>query len=224
MSHVLLIDDSESERALIAARLERQGHRVTTAENGREGLRRLYQLRPDIVLLDVVMPELDGWKTLEQIRDATDVPVIMLTARDTELERVRGLSSGADDYVAKPFSPAELGARIKAVLRRTTDRSTVREVVDDGVVQIDFAAAEVRVRGEVLSLTPLEFRLLTTLVQHPGQVLSQDQLLELVWGDSRAIGSDQVKVYIGYVRRKLPDPDLIETVRGFGYRYRKPAA
>ena len=224
MSHVLLIDDSESERALIAARLERQGHRVTTAENGREGLRRLYQLRPDIVLLDVVMPGLDGWKTLEQIRDATDVPVIMLTARDTELERVRGLSSGADDYVAKPFSPAELGARIKAVLRRTTDRSTVREVVDDGVVQIDFAAAEVRVRGEVLSLTPLEFRLLTTLVQHPGQVLSQDQLLELVWGDSRAIGSDQVKVYIGYVRRKLPDPDLIETVRGFGYRYRKPAA
>jgi len=223
MSRVLLIEDSEAERAVVVDRLRRNGHDVATAADGREGLRRLYDVKPDIVLLDVVMPELDGWKTLDLIRQVTTVPVIMLTGLNTEIERVRGLKGGADDYVAKPYSPAELLARIEAVLRRSpAERSRQRDVLDDGVVRIDFPAAEVSVNGMTVELTPREFRMLTALVEHAGQVLSRDQLLELVWGDPGSVTSDQVKLYVGYLRRKLGDPDLIETVRGFGYRYRKP--
>jgi len=225
MTTILLIDDSELERAVITAAVERAGHRVSAAPDGRAGLRMLYGLRPDLVLLDVVMPVIDGWKTLELIREVSDVPVIMLTARDSEIERVRGLRGGADDYVGKPFSHAELLARIEAVLRRTSEKPLVREIYDDGVVQIDFEAHEVRVRGEAIQLTPLEFRLLSALTENAGLVLSRDQLLDLVWGSGHESG-DQVKLYVRYLRRKVErdsaDPDLIETVRGFGYRYRKP--
>jgi DNA-binding response OmpR family regulator len=223
MPRVLLIEDSGAERALITDRLQKQGYDVAAAADGREGLRRLYEVKPDIVLLDVVMPELDGWKTLERIRQMTNVPVIMLTGRDTEIERVRGLRGGADDYVGKPYAPAELIARIEAVLRRAGEPADMREVLDDGVVRIDCAAAEVTLRGEPVALTPLEFRLLAALVEHAGQVLSRDQVLRLVWGDADNVSRDQVKLYVGYLRRKLDEPELIETVRGFGYRYRKPA-
>ena len=223
---VLLIDDSESERAIVTARLERAGYRVASAQNGRDGLRQLFERRPDIVLLDVVMPDLDGWRALEMIRDVSDVPVIMLTARDSEIERVRGLRAGADDYVGKPFSASELNARIDAVLRRGGGRAAASETYDDGVVRIDFSAAEVRVRGDVVALTPLEFRLLSVLTAHANQVLSRDQLLEHVWGDTSDVGGDQVKVYVGYLRRKIERdpaaPELLENVRGFGYRYRRP--
>jgi DNA-binding response OmpR family regulator len=221
----LLIDDSASERAVIASRLERKGYDVVTAADGREGLRSLYQAKPDVVLLDVMMPGVDGWTTLGHIRELTDVPVIMVTGRDSESERVRGLLAGADDYVVKPYSTPELIARIEAVLRRTRGSAEPPEIWDDGDVRIDFAATEVRVRGEIVSLTPLEFRLLTTLTRHAGNVLSREQLLALVWGDEYGLSLDQPKLYIGYLRRKIePDPgqpELIETVRGFGYRYRK---
>jgi len=150
--------------------------------------------------------------------------VIMLTSRASELERVRGLRAGADDYIAKPISGAELVARVEAVLRRASDAGGVRDLYDDGQLSIDFAANEVRVRGEVVRLTPLEFRLLTTFTAHPGQVLSRDQLLELVWRDAFARGGDEVKLYVRYLRLKIErdpaQPQLIETVRGFGYRYR----
>jgi len=219
---VLLVEDSASERAVVTDRLARAGYDVVCAVDGRDGLRRLYETRPDIVLLDVVMPELDGWKTLDLLREVTDVPVIMLTARDTEIERVRGLSAGADDYLGKPFGEAELIARIEAVLRRTHGGTTTRELWDDGTVRIDFASRGVTVRGEEVTLTPLEFRLLTTLTENAGQVLSPDQLLESVWGDYRGVATGQVKTYVGYLRRKLERdpaaPELIETVRGFGYR------
>jgi DNA-binding response OmpR family regulator len=222
---VLLIDDSETERAVVADRLGKSGYDVVLAGDGRDGLRRLYETRPDIVLLDVVMPELDGWKTLELIREVADVPVIMLTARNTEIERVRGLRGGADDYLGKPFAPAELLARIEAVLRRRPEQTTVRELWDDGLIRIDFASHEVTVRDEPVSLTPLEFRLLAALTENAGQVLSQDQLLELVWADPHGASPQQVKLYVGYVRKKIEadpaKPELIETVRGFGYRYRK---
>jgi DNA-binding response OmpR family regulator len=221
---VLLIEDSETERALITARLLGNGYEVLGAVNGREGLSRLYQSRPDIVVLDVVMPELDGWKTLEHIRDVSNVPVIMLTERDAELERVRGLREGADDYLGKPYSPAELVARIEAVLRRTGTGVSVRDVFDDGEVRIDFGSHEVTVRGERVELTPLEFRLLAVLTESAGMVLAHDQLLELVWSDPGAVMRDQVKLYVGYLRRKIEEnpaePRLVETVRGFGYRYR----
>jgi DNA-binding response OmpR family regulator len=223
---VLVIDDSETVRATVSDRLERGGYSVASAVNGREGLRRLYEIKPDVVLLDVVMPELDGWKTLELIRDVSDVPVIMLTSRDTELERVRGLRGGADDYVGKPFSPAELSARIEAVLRRSGEKVEAKEVYDDGTVCIDFAARSVVVRGDGVSLTPLEFRLLSVLTEHTGQVLSRHQLIDLVWGRSYESSGDPVKIYIGYLRKKIEEnpaaPTLVETVRGFGYRYVRP--
>jgi DNA-binding response OmpR family regulator len=224
-TRILLVDDSETDRAIVSGRLRKAGYDVVLANDGREGLRALYASHPDLVLLDIEMPELDGWKTLELMREVSDVPVIMLTAHDTEIERVRGLRGGADDYVGKPFAPAELEARIEAVLRRTGGHVEARALFDDGVVRIDFAQREVTVRGEPATLTPLEFRLLGALTEHAGQVLSREQLLDLVWDIHFDTGGDQVKLYVRYLRRKLERdparPELIETVRGFGYRYRK---
>ena len=221
-ARVLVIDDSASERALLMDRLQRAGYEPFAAENGRDGLRMLFELRPDIVLLDIVMPEPDGWTTLERIRQISDVPVIMVTSLDADIDRVRGLRGGADDYVAKPYNAPELVARVEAVLRRTKIPNT-RDIHDDGVIQIDFEAARVSVRGREIALTPLEFRLLTAFVEHAGMVLSRTQLLDLVWG-SRPTDDAQVKLYISYLRRKIENdpaaPELIQTVRGFGYRYR----
>jgi DNA-binding response OmpR family regulator len=170
------------------------------------------------------MPELDGWQTLERIRDLSDVPVAMLTARAAELEKVRGLKAGADDYVTKPFGRQELLARIEAMLRRSGGRSEKQETYADALLAVDFAQRSVAVNGTEVALTPLEFRLLAAFVRHPGQLLSHDQVLELVWGDSFGASRDQVKLYVGYLRRKLEgagaDGNVIETVRGFGYRYR----
>jgi DNA-binding response OmpR family regulator len=223
---VLVIDDSETERALLASRLEQSGYIVSVAEDGRTGLRALFELRPDLVLLDVVMPGIDGWKTLELIRELSEVPVIMLTGLDSEIERVRGLRGGADDYVGKPFGAAELSARIDAVLRRVGEKPAVREIYEDGVVFIDFEAHEVRVHDKQVDLTPLEFRLLVALTENRGLVLSRDRLLELVWGITHVAAGDQVKLYVRYLRQKIERdataPELIETVRGYGYRYRKP--
>jgi DNA-binding response OmpR family regulator len=224
-TRVLVIEDSEAERAIAEDRLKKAGYVVSTAADGTEGMRRLYELHPDIVLLDIVLPGMDGWKLLEQIRQLTDVPVIMVTGLNSEIERIRGLRGGADDYIGKPYSAPELLARIEAVLRRTASKSALKEVWEDGVVRIDFTASEVTVRGEQVSLTPLEFRLLSTLAEHAGQVLSRDQLLELVWGDPTHRTGDEVKLYIGYLRKKIEanpaKPELVETVRGFGYRYRR---
>jgi DNA-binding response OmpR family regulator len=222
MATVLLVDDSATQRATVSERLERAGHRVFTAEEGRAGLKLLYDVRPDIVLLDVEMPELDGWETLARIRDVSDVPVIMVTGRGDELERVRGLRGGADDYVTKPFSEIELAARIDAVLRRAETRKGPAEAYDDGVVAIDFGRRQVSVRGAEVLLTPLEFRLLATLTSHAGQVLSREQLLDGVWASEHEGGRSEVKLYVSYLRRKI-GADLIETVRGFGYRYPKPS-
>jgi DNA-binding response OmpR family regulator len=224
-TRVLVIEDSEVERGMAADRLEKAGYVVSTAADGAEGMRRLYELHPDIVLLDIVLPGVDGWKLLEHIRQLTDVPVIMVTGLNSEIERIRGLRGGADDYIGKPYSAAELLARIEAVLRRTATKSALKEIWEDDVVRIDFTASEVTVHGEPVTLTPLEFRLLATLAEHAGQVLSRDQLLELVWGDPTHRTGDEVKLYIGYLRRKVErdpsKPELIETVRGFGYRYKK---
>jgi DNA-binding response OmpR family regulator len=229
-TRVLVIDDDEVTRALVRGVLERAGHDVREAGDGRAGLRELYSATPDLVLLDVEMPELDGWATLERIRDLSDVPVLMLTARETELERVRGLQGGADDYVVKPFGHQELVARVQALLRRAGDRD--RDSEPDGYVdarvEIDVAQRAVRCDGRDVQLTPLEFKLLMTFVRNPNQVLSRDQLLELVWGDTLGVSPEQVKLYVGYLRRKLdplmPTTTPIETVRGFGYRYRRPSA
>lgn len=225
--HVLVVDDDGDIRGLVKELLERQGYEVSEASNGRDALRLLYASPPDVVLLDVSMPELDGWQTLERIRDLSDVPVAMVTARAAELEKVRGLKAGADDYITKPFGRQELLARVEAMLRRAGSRRTVPETYADELLSVDFAQRAVTVKGEDVSLTPLEFRLLSAFVQHPGQLLGHDQLLELVWGDSFTASRDQVKLYVGYLRRKLEaagaDAGTIENVRGFGYRYRPSA-
>jgi DNA-binding response OmpR family regulator len=220
---VLVVDDDEDIRLLLRELLERAGYTVDEAETGRGALRHLFSNTPALVILDVTMPDMDGYQTLERIRDLSDVPVMMLTARTQELEKVRGLSAGADDYVAKPFGRQELLARVQALLRRSGGKTEVLEAYADSFVQIDYQQRRVVVDEREVQLTPLEFRLLSAFVQNPNQVLSRDQLLELVWGDPYGVSGDQVKLYVGYLRRKLapetPDAAPIETVRGFGYRY-----
>jgi DNA-binding response OmpR family regulator len=226
---VLVVDDDEDIRSLLRVLLERAGAVVFEAPDGRDGLREFHARRPDLVILDVSMPEIDGWQMLDRIRDMSDVPVLMLTARADELERVRGLHAGADDYVVKPFGKQELIARVQALLRRAarSERTQESDSYGDGYLTIDWGQRRVTVGDREVQLTPLEFRLLSTFVRNPRQVLSREQLLELVWGDAYGVGGDQVKLYIGYLRRKLdpdtPDSVPIETVRGFGYRYSAPA-
>jgi DNA-binding response OmpR family regulator len=219
---VLVVDDDDDIRTLVAELLRRAGYAVHEAANGREGLRTFHAERPDLVLLDVSMPELDGWETLERIRELSDVPVLMLTAKAQEADRVRGLRGGADDYVQKPFAREELLARVEAVLRRAAPRSDEATAYADALLRVDFVQRRVDVSGREASLTPLEYNLLAAFVRHPNQVLGHDQLLELAWGGSGEVSRDQVKLYVGYLRRKLgaDDEGPIETVRGFGYRYR----
>jgi DNA-binding response OmpR family regulator len=224
-ARVLVIDDDADIRGLVAELLGRVGLEVEGASDGRVGLRAFHRSPPDLVVLDVSMPELDGWQTLERIRDLSDVPVLMLTARGDELERVRGLKAGADDYVVKPFGRQELVARVEALLRRrSADGAGTPDIYSDARLTIDFAQRSVAFEGRDVSLTPLEFKLLSAFVRNPRQVLSRDQLLELVWGSSYGVSGDQVKLYVGYLRKKLDPTDPanvpIETVRGFGYRYK----
>jgi DNA-binding response OmpR family regulator len=224
-ARILIVDDDPDIRELLRELLTRAGYDVDEAPDGRTALRSLYESPPALVVLDVTMPDMDGYQTLERMRDLSEVPVIMLTARTQELERVRGLTAGADDYVLKPFGRQELLARVQALLRRTGGRSEVTESYSDDFVQIDYGQRKVTVDEREVQLTPLEFKLLSAFVNHPNQVLSRDQLLDLVWGDPYGVSGDQVKLYVGYLRKKLapdaPDSPPIETVRGFGYRYRK---
>jgi DNA-binding response OmpR family regulator len=223
-ARILIVDDDADIRLLLRELLERASFDVEEAASGRAALQSLQASPPALVLLDVSMPELDGYQTLERIRDLSEVPVIMLTARSRELEKVRGLTAGADDYVAKPFGRQELLARVQAQLRRSGGAATVHESYSDDFLAIDYGARRVTVRGSEVRLTPLEFRLLATFVQNRNQVLSRDQLLKLVWSDPYGVSGDQVKLYVGYLRRKLlpgaPGEAPIETLRGFGYRYR----
>jgi DNA-binding response OmpR family regulator len=223
---ILIADDDADIRRLIVGLLERAGFRALQAANGRDALRLLYAHRPAAVVLDVTMPALDGWQVLERIREVSDVPVLMLTAKGEELDRVRGLRAGADDYVPKPFGRLELLARIEALLRRSGGRVEMPDSYSDDLLEVDFEQRRVLVRGEPAPLTPLEFRLLGAFVHHPGQVLGRDELLELAWGDPSTRSADEVKLYVGYLRRKLDATagagSAIETVRGFGYRYTAP--
>ncbi|MBA3366962.1 MAG: response regulator transcription factor [Actinobacteria bacterium] len=225
---ILIIDDDADIRSLLRELLERAGYLVEEAADGKAGLRALFNNTPDAIVLDVTMPELDGWATLERIRDVTAVPVLMLTALGSELERVRGLKQGADDYVVKPFGRQELVARVEALLRRAGRNDDLPDTYADSRLTVDFGQRIVAFAGREIQLTPLEFKLLAAFVRHPNQVLSRDQLLEQVWGGAYGVSSAQVKLYVGYLRAKLRASGIeetpIETVRGFGYRYRPDAA
>jgi DNA-binding response OmpR family regulator len=224
MARLLVIDDDADVSYGLELLLERAGHAVTTARNGREGLRAFFRERAELVVLDVGMPEMDGWETLARLRDVSDVPVLMLTARGLIQERVRGLQAGADDYQTKPFASEELLARIAALLRRRGEPTEQPETYSDEHVEIDLRNWQVNASGREVHLTPLEFRLLRAFVEHPRQVLSHEQLLDLAWGDSAPADQSAVKTYVRYLRRKLDWPSgtdgPIESVRGVGYRYR----
>jgi DNA-binding response OmpR family regulator len=224
MNHkILVVDDEQSITDLLEYNLQRNGYRVVVAHDGRQALRLAQAEQPDLILLDLMLPGLDGLEVCRALQRRGSVPIIMLTARDEEVDRVVGLELGADDYVTKPFSVRELMARVKAVLRRTTsndiDASDVRRV---GPLEIDTLAREARIGITPLPLTQLEFDLLETLIRHTGQALSRQQLLDQVWGydyygDTRAVDSA-----IKRLRAKLQaaggDPRVITTVRGIGYR------
>lgn len=226
---VLLIEDDADIAFGVRTVLDRNGFDVTTAAEGREGLRAFHGSRPDIVVLDVGLPQMDGWTVLDRIRELSEVPVLMLTAHGQEADKVRGLRAGADDYLTKPFGNAEFVARVQALLRRSAGAGQQdAEVFDDGTVRVDFAAHEVTVAGEAVVLTATEYRLLCVLIRHRGQVLSPVRLLELVWSDPFGIGPDRVKYSVMRLRRKLGaragEDSPIEAVRGFGYRYRGATA
>ena len=224
---VLVVDDDDDIRLLLEELLRSADYAVGTAADGRSALRAFHETPCDLVVLDLSMPELDGFETLERLRDLSDVPVILLTARSGEIDKVRGFRAGADDYVVKPFGRRELLARIEALLRRAPQATQV-DRYDDGALTIDFAGRHVVYRGLPVRLTPLEFRLLSAFAGHPGQVLSADQLIEQCWGSTAGVAREQVKLYVSYLRKKLGSvpkgSQPIETVRGFGYRYVPPAA
>jgi DNA-binding response OmpR family regulator len=223
---VLVVDDDDDIRLLLEQLLSAAGYQVQTAQDGRAALRAFHASPTDVVVLDLSMPELDGFETLDRLRDLSDVPVILLTARSGEIDKVRGFRAGADDYVVKPFGRQELLARIGALLRRAPE-ATHLEHYDDGAISIDYANRLVMSRGLPIRLTPLEFRLVDAFARHPGQVLSAEQLIEHCWGHEAGVSRDQVKLYVSYVRKKLGQNasgwQPIETVRGFGYRYVPPA-
>lgn len=225
MSERVLVIEDDADIALgVRTVLGRGGFEVTTAAEGPEGLRVFHSERPDIVILDVGLPKMDGWTVLERIRELSEVPVLMLTSRGQEAGKVRGLRDGADDYLTKPFGTAEFVARVQALLRRQRAADQLPEVFDDGHVRVNFVTHGVRVNGAPVELTPTEFRLLAAFVRHPGQVLSPVKLLELAWSDPLGIGPDRVKYSVMRLRRKLGTQaggdSAIEAVRGFGYRYR----
>ena len=221
---VLIIEDDPDIRHLLGIRMKLAGYSPLPAEDGLVGLRALHESHPDLVILDIGLPGMDGWEVLQRIRDVSDIPVLILSARGLEAEKVRGLQSGADDYVTKPFGHQELVARVHALLRRQPAAAGFDDDYSDSQVEIDLRSRGVRVSGVDVQLTPVEFRLLHSLVQHAGQVLSNDQILELAWDDPTATGGNRVKFAVLRLRRKLGWDDAssspIESVRGFGYRYR----
>lgn len=218
---ILIVDDEVSIRELIRFNLEKEGFDTVSAGDGPEALEIFHAKRPDLVLLDIMLPTMDGWEVCKALRKESNVPIIMLTAKGDESERVSGLEMGADDYITKPFSPKELVARIRAVLRRANpEEETTQVALDDLVIDID--RHEVTVAGKPVSLTPKEFDLLLLLVRNRGKVLSRDMLLETVWGYDYGGETRTVDVHIRRLRQKLNDdpqnPKYIHTVHGVGYK------
>jgi two-component system KDP operon response regulator KdpE len=224
-STILVVDDEERMARFIRLNLEHDGFRVVEAYKGMQAVQALRDQMPDLVLLDVMLPDVDGFEVLRLIREISSVPVIMLTAKSEEDDRVRGLELGADDYITKPFSPRELVSRVKAVLRRTESSSvSSKDVIQvDGRLKIDFGRREVWVGDKLVKLRPTEYRLLYHLVQNAGWVLTYDQLLSRVWGYEYRDETHYVRLYINYLRQKLEEdpanPKYILTERGVGYRF-----
>ncbi|MBE2182247.1 MAG: response regulator transcription factor [Anaerolineae bacterium] len=221
---VLIIDDEVTTVQLIKLLLERRGFEVIDAYSAEDGLRKAYRFQPDLVLLDIMMPEMDGWEICKRLREMSDVPIIFLTARGDTRDVVKGLEIGADDYISKPFDNDELVARIKAHLRRAPKPNMAEELTfNGGEFRINFMNREVRVRNDLKHLTPKEFNLLGVLVRNAGRVVPRQELVTEAWGEEYGDAIDSLKLYIHYLRQKVErdaeHPDYILTSRGVGYRF-----
>jgi two-component system KDP operon response regulator KdpE len=221
---ILVIDDEEMTVQLIAMLLERRGYEVIRAYRAEEGLRQAYRTHPDLILLDIMMPDMDGWEVCRRLRELSDVPIIFLTARDDVRDVVKGLEMGADDYIFKPYDNDELIARIRAHLRRAPKPSVAEELVfDGGNFRINFISREVKVKGQPIHLTPKEFNLLGVLARNSGRVITRTELVKEAWGPEYGDAIDSLKLYIHYLRQKVEDdpqhPGYILTSRGVGYRF-----
>lgn len=221
---ILVIDDEETTLSVIGILLERRGFEVIKAVSAEDGLRKAYRYQPDLVLLDIMMPDMDGWEVCKRLREMSDVPIVFLTARSDVKDVVHGLEIGADDYIAKPFENEELVARIRANLRRAPKPNMSEELVfNGGEFRINFMNREVRVRNELKHLTPKEFNLLGVLVRNAGRVVPRNELVAEAWGEEYTDAIDSLKLYIHYLRQKLErdaeHPEYILTSRGVGYRF-----
>ena len=223
---ILIIEDDADIRRLVSLTLEKGGYATVSVEDGAAGLREFFQRQPALVVLDLMIAKMDGWEVCRRMREMADVPIIILSARGLENDKVLGLSLGADDYMAKPFGAAELLARVGAALRRYRTPAPAQEedVYSDSRLRVDFKRYIVYINGSMVNLSPTEYRLLAYLVRNHGQVLTHDQILERVWGDESE-SFDSVKQYVSYLRQKLGDnpndPQMILTVRGVGYMYNR---
>jgi len=222
---ILVVDDEPRMRRFVHMNLDLEGYEVMEAENGLRALERVRDDLPDLVVLDVMMPDLDGFETLERIRESSSVPVIMVTVKGDENDRIRGLDLGADDYITKPFSPRELSSRIRAVLRRVEPAKSAADapLIIDEDLAIDFPHRAVIVRGETIKLRPTEYRLLLHLVENAGWIILQETLLSKVWGPEYRDDNQLLRLYVTYLRKKIePDPahpKYILTERGVGYQF-----
>ena len=222
---ILVVDDEPRMRRFVHMNLDLEGYEVMEAENGLRALERVRDDLPDLVVLDVMMPDLDGFETLERIRESSSVPVIMVTVKGDEDDRIRGLDLGADDYITKPFSPRELSSRIRAVLRRVEPAKSAADapLTIDEDLAIDFPHRAVIVRGETIKLRPTEYRLLLHLVENAGWIILQETLLSKVWGPEYRDDNQLLRLYVTYLRKKIePDPahpKYILTERGVGYQF-----
>jgi DNA-binding response OmpR family regulator len=224
---ILLVDDERSLQKLLAYPLRKEGYEVVPALDGREALARLREGSFDLIVLDLMLPHVDGFEVCRQVRARSSTPIIMLTARTEEIDKVLGLELGADDYITKPFSVREFRSRVKAVLRRSQlarADDPVEEPLEDGALRIDFEKRTTTLDGEVVRLTYVEFEILAALARHPGRVYNRMVLLERVWGDASYRDPRTVDVHIRHLREKLEadpkTPELLLTVRGVGYRFR----
>jgi DNA-binding response OmpR family regulator len=226
-TRILLVDDEQSIQTLLSYPLRKDGYHVTSAQDGREALQRFEEARFDLVILDLMLPKLDGVEVCRELRSRSQVPIIMLTAKGSETDKVAGLEVGADDYITKPFSMREFRSRVKAALRRSRmgGKPDGEETIDHGELKIDFGRRMVTLREEEIKVTYVEFEILGALARSPGRVLSRETLLEHVWGDSEYRDPRTVDVHIRHLREKLEsdpkDPEFLFTVRGVGYRFRE---
>jgi len=221
---VLVVEDESSIASFVALYLKNAGYRIQTAGNGREALERVAAEKPNLIVLDLMLPDVDGLEVCRRIRQTSDVPILMLTARDEDVDKIIGLEVGADDYLTKPFNPRELVARVKSILRRSVPerREAQTKQIKHGDLEIDVGRREVLVSGKEVQLAPKEFDLLWELLDHRGLVLTRDQLLERVWGYTFAGDTRTVDVHVRQLRRKLGEASPIVTVWGVGYKVASP--